>query len=147
MPSKRLYPSTTLNGSIFPQNGGNIFLRNFCTYPPEYRCYLLPWRWRQYVPSKPSYPPTRINSAISFLKNGGNIFLRNLCSHPPGYMLSCTLKMDIVCSSETLLPTHQKTRLHNLEVHNMNLHLCVYLWTDIFDLWTKILADHSGRAI
>jgi hypothetical protein len=32
------------------------------------------------------------------------------------------MKMEAVCSSETLVPTYQTTRWYNPESHNMNVH-------------------------
>jgi hypothetical protein len=38
-----------------------------------------------------------------------------------------TLKMEIVCSSETLVPKHQSTRRHDQEDHNLNSSLRSFL--------------------
>jgi hypothetical protein len=35
---------------------------------------------------------------------------------------SSALKMEAVCSSETLVPTYKSTRRHNPENHNQQLH-------------------------
>ena len=40
------------------------------------------------------------------------------------YEFNSTLKIEAVCSSETLLPSYQTTRCHNTVMHNTNCHHC-----------------------
>jgi hypothetical protein len=95
--------------SFYTEDGGNRFLRNICTYLPE---YFTPHSILMIKAAGSSETLTRVYQRICchfYLEDGSSTFFGNIDTYPLSYTasLSSTLKMDIVDSSERLVLIYQ----------------------------------------
>jgi hypothetical protein len=109
---------------------------DFCKLPASCWCSswltLRPWKWRRYVHLNvcwlsPDYVALyhRVHKFLSKYQTRNNYsgcHLLTCCFFLK--LFSSTLKMEAICSSETLVATHQATRRHIPEDDTLHYHRC-----------------------
>jgi hypothetical protein len=165
-----------------PEDGGDMFLRkvgwNSMDYTASYRrrwyssaCHLLacwfllnlflrPWIWRRYVPPKRRLNLNGLHGVIS--QKMILFCLPPACLVVFAKLISSTLKMEAICSSEASIETQRTTRhhipedgtFHNHRCENLNSYIviihfiskqktCVWM-RNVFDFWKIICHSEVG---
>jgi hypothetical protein len=110
--STRRYNPEDQHRNFSPKDGGSMFLRNIDIYlqvhtafkPKRSTSKLQSWRWRQYASPKHWYLPTTPHGVTTQKTN----------------IETSVLKMEAVCSSETLISTYKSTQRLNPEDQHWN---------------------------